>query len=532
MNIAEFREKNPEYSHVDDNALSEALYQKYYSHADKNEFMMRFVGEVAQAPEISPEGGQPTDINPKRNEQPIAFSAGARPKQPVPDDDLVKALRSSPMHRLMQVVLQSQGGPSFGELIREAVVNSPESAVNFGEAMVQPVIHPVDTFNGIKGLVKGLFQKVTGAEQQPDGPNVDALVQYYSNRYGDIPSFKQAVAEDPVGVAADVSLALSGAGGTLRASGKLSKIGPLGEAGRKLAAAGNAVEPINILKQATAGAAVKMVPKEAPSKLYESAAKFPTGKSVTPGDRKRAVNTALEHGFVPKESEIGRIWSRITENSDKVDAIIDEAAKSGETISKQRLISEIPELGEKPHPQMVRRKKALDKLSGELLEAFPDEIPVDQVQQLKRTIHRELENYYKNTAPKPAIINEFNGAVARAAMMELERLYPELQSVNKQTSDYLHLVKILENSAKRIANKEVVNLGTVVKGAAGYSIGDVGGLIGGLALGVLERDVVKSQLAIILNRAKKQGLKTRSSIPKNAAYGVGQINQQTERKGK
>ena len=212
----------------------------------------------------------------------------------------------------------------------------------------------------------------------------------------------------------------------------------------------------------------------------------------------------------------------------KVDEIIDQATNQGETISKIKLLAEIPELAQQPHPQMIPRNKTLEKLSGDLFEAFPNEIPVEQVQKLKRTIHKELANYYQNTAPKPAILNEFNAAVAKAAMHELELLYPDLQSINKQTSDYLHLVKALEQSAKRVANKNVVSLDMVIKGAAGYSVGDIGGLIGGLALGVLDRDIVKTKLAIALNKAKKKGLRTKKAAAKNVVYGAGNIEPKSE----
>ncbi len=443
------------------------------------------------------------------------------------EQDMLEAIRKTPIHGLMQLALQSRGGPSTHEVIKQAVMNTPESAVEFGKIMVQPVLHPQETFNGIKSLVMGVYQKVVGADHQPDGATVDAVAQYYSNRYGDVPSFKNAVAEDPVGVAADISLLLNGAGGAMKA-GKLAGLDVLADAGKSVSNIGNAIEPLNVLKQSTVGLASKVLPEKVPAALYESGAKLSTRKTFTPKDRQRAINTALENGFLPKEGEISKIWTKISENSDKVDSIIDQATSQGGTISKMKLLAEIPELAQQPHPQMIRRNKTLEKLSGDLLEAFPDEIPVEQVQQLKRTIHKELANFYQNTAPKPAIMNEFNAAVAKAAMHELETLYPELQSINKQTSDYLHLVKALEQSAKRVANKNVVSLDTVIKGAAGYSVGDIGGMIGGLALGVLDRDIVKAKLAITLRKAKMRGFRPKNAASKNIVYGAGNIETQDE----
>jgi hypothetical protein len=38
MNLAEIRAKYPQYKDVDDTRLADALYQKYYPHADRREF--------------------------------------------------------------------------------------------------------------------------------------------------------------------------------------------------------------------------------------------------------------------------------------------------------------------------------------------------------------------------------------------------------------------------------------------------------------------------------------------------------------
>ena len=41
MNLAEIRAKYPQYKDVDDTRLADALYQKYYPHADRREFDAR-----------------------------------------------------------------------------------------------------------------------------------------------------------------------------------------------------------------------------------------------------------------------------------------------------------------------------------------------------------------------------------------------------------------------------------------------------------------------------------------------------------
>ena len=46
MNIVEFRKKNPDYDDLSDKELSDALYSKYYSDLDKDEFETQFIGQT------------------------------------------------------------------------------------------------------------------------------------------------------------------------------------------------------------------------------------------------------------------------------------------------------------------------------------------------------------------------------------------------------------------------------------------------------------------------------------------------------
>ena len=51
MNIVEFRKKNPEYDDLSDKELSDALYSKYYSDLDKDEFETQFIGQTFEEKE-------------------------------------------------------------------------------------------------------------------------------------------------------------------------------------------------------------------------------------------------------------------------------------------------------------------------------------------------------------------------------------------------------------------------------------------------------------------------------------------------
>lgn len=156
-------------------------------------------------------------------------------------------------------------GRSWSDVPLEAVKNLPASAGNFLHALVQPVIHPVDTGNALLGLVDALGSKISrpgnlrraqDPEPTPEELTVrakreapaDAVANFFVDRYGSQEGFKNALATDPVGVAADLSTVLTG-GSMLpvRGAATMGKVGamvdPLTQTGNalKLAAKGTEI---------------------------------------------------------------------------------------------------------------------------------------------------------------------------------------------------------------------------------------------------------------------------------------------------
>lgn len=133
---------------------------------------------------------------------------------------------------------------SWYDVPMEALSNTPESALNFGKAIAQPFMHPVDTYNSMNDLLAGAVGKIPGmkagnawladmgiAERIPketlkrQEATADAVGGFYKDRYGSMEGLKNTLATDPVGALADVSTVLTGgASGATRALGQTSKI--------------------------------------------------------------------------------------------------------------------------------------------------------------------------------------------------------------------------------------------------------------------------------------------------------------------
>ena len=139
---------------------------------------------------------------------------------------------------------------SWSDVPGQALSNAPHSAMEFGKAIVQPFMHPIETAKSIKNIGHGALQKAGVMSGDEDIKYADALGGFVKDRYGGMEQIKKTLATDPVGAAADLSMAFTGGSSALaRAPGYI------GRAGEAAGAVGRAVDPINAAGKAVKGAA-------------------------------------------------------------------------------------------------------------------------------------------------------------------------------------------------------------------------------------------------------------------------------------
>lgn len=97
----------------------------------------------------------------------------------------------------------------------QALINTPQSALQFGKDLVTPILNPIETAKSLKDLGLGVYQLFTPGEQ-PNEELARAVGKYFANRYGSLEKAKQTFANDPVGFAGDASILFTG-GSTLAA---------------------------------------------------------------------------------------------------------------------------------------------------------------------------------------------------------------------------------------------------------------------------------------------------------------------------
>ena len=142
---------------------------------------------------------------------------------------------------------------AWSDVPGQMVSNFIPSATQFGADIYNTFAHPIETLTNIGNVGSGVAQKLGLKSGEEDIPYADAVGQFYKERYGSLEGFKRALAQDPVGVSADLSTALSG--GSLA----LAKApGVAGTVGRVAGAVSTATDPIRA-PVALAGVAAKKV---------------------------------------------------------------------------------------------------------------------------------------------------------------------------------------------------------------------------------------------------------------------------------
>ena len=174
-------------------------------------------------------------------------------QQATADDIAKQALAAKSKGVSADMQKPDYGSMSAGDVAMSALKSAPGSAVQMGKDIAQPFIHPVDTATNIGKIGKGVLQKLGIMEGEDATPYADAVGKFLMDRYGSGAAIKKTLATDPVGMAADLSMLLSG-GGTAAARAP----GAIGRLGEAAGAVGRAVDPLNVAAKGVQGAGYAM----------------------------------------------------------------------------------------------------------------------------------------------------------------------------------------------------------------------------------------------------------------------------------
>lgn len=160
-----------------------------------------------------------------------------------------------------------RGGMSWGDVAYNAAKNVIPSAGKLVGDYAQALLHPIDTAKAVADVGAGAIRAGAaqvlpesvmstldnlggaGENSQRAADAATAVGRFYGDRYGSMEGFKRSIAEDPVGVAADVSVPLTlGGAAAARAPGVAGRVGAITRA------AGEALDPVMLAAKGAGGA--------------------------------------------------------------------------------------------------------------------------------------------------------------------------------------------------------------------------------------------------------------------------------------
>lgn len=142
---------------------------------------------------------------------------------------------------------------TLGEMTRTAISNVPKSTGEYIGSVAHAIAHPVESAQSILNIANGALQHALpesanklmyqmNPELAKNKEIASNVADFYAQRYGSAENLKRSIAEDPVGVAGDLSSLLTMGGS---ATANLPSVA--GKAGKLVKLGGNAIEPLNVL---------------------------------------------------------------------------------------------------------------------------------------------------------------------------------------------------------------------------------------------------------------------------------------------
>lgn len=415
------------------------------------------------------------------------------------------------------------------EVIDNAIKNMPGSSLEMGKAMAQVVTNPIGVGKTMGSVVMGGLEKILPGDTKYFEKNFDAVIDFYKERYGDIESFKQTLAKDPVGVMSDAASFLVPSGGIIKGVGVATKTGKLAQIGGTIARTGARMDPYNVVKGVLAQP-LKLLPEKVPRHFYQSAAKFST--TLPSSERDAITRTALDasNQIMPTMEGMKKLRSKIDDFNQQVNDSISPNNVGFYQMDVSQLRKGLDDLKTEmlqntDEPSMV--ESAFKKVNANLdkVEKIGPTREPWRIQKIKVNIYKELQGYYEKQKASPARV-ESRKAVARNARQMLEDIVPEIKELNQKEGALIELWDAVESKANRISQRDLIGIGLPIKvasgSAGGYALaGQTGAAIGsalGLLHGIIDSPQIKSKLAIVLSRLKQQGIQV---IPTKAGTRLG-----------
>ena len=402
---------------------------------------------------------------------------------------------------------------SWTDVGKEAIMNVPESAYNFGKNIYLAFRHPIESVKSVGKLAKGGVETLIPGEQGEDEKFARQFGSFMVDRYGSVEGFKKTLAQDPIGVAADVSTVLGGVGIGVSVAGKTAQVGNLAKVAGVLQKASSVAKtaskytnPMSAVTGSLKG--IGSISEANALKLVKSAVSFSDKVGYERIDT--LSNAILSSGFNVKPSFLGKINNKLKNVQTKINGIIDKKTSTGYKIKTTEITNAIDDLINNPDELqkaglMFDDIKALESMRDQVISLNGAEVTPKTLQAIKVGMNKAFKsdlNEKWGLANKKAV-----DILRQSAKKKLEEIAPQLKSLNQKEGIMLELQDAIEKRLITYQRRSPIpikgfTLGTVAGGAVGYSTGSIGqaAAVAGTAI-VLDKIIESPSIQIKLAKA-------------------------------
>jgi len=339
--------------------------------------------------------------------------------------------------------------------------NIGESGAEYGKALIAPITDPKMALEAVKAMFTS--------------EGIEALGQFYKDRYGSSKEALRTAFKDPVGFLSDVSIV----GGPLKLTGTMMKLinKRLGSTVGRVGEGISNLDPASVATATTlAGISNLPVVRGQPESIYETALKMGTSPKTRMGQRKtreQVIQTLLEGGIpVTREGE-KKLDAMISARTQQLDELIDMAEAEGKTIPLSQITSELKALRDDisdptVNPRATEQAAAIESFAMNWLSDLGPvrELTPSQVRKLRQNLDAEL-NYDRIGSTTPPLQKRMTEAVASGARQGLRDVVEGYGQTGMDISKMLTAQEALARAVNRLDQNQSIGL----KQAIGIGIG-------------------------------------------------------------
>lgn len=453
-----------------------------------------------------PNGGQVTDTGPASDTVPMISPDGRSGDIPIAN---VAAARQAGFK--VAVSMKSPDGQTGyipAEATQAAVakgfkmvpMNVPDAAkASYWDALTNP-IGSGGQDQGVVGGIKQIGGQAIKALVQPIVHPVDTAVGLYDTVAHPIDTAK--------GIAAGVKNDYQQGGVPLAAENLAGQALGAYEGGRIAAPVAKAA--MDAIPLAAGRVALH---GKTPEAAYESAMKPSTTLSAP--DRAAIVQTGLQNEIPVSPAGVEKLSDLIDDLNQKIKDTIGadpnrpidpNAVATRADLAKAKFAQQVnaqPDLDaiEASKQQFLSEQGAMPATAKSPAQLAPP-MGAEDAQAMKQGTYRVLAGKYGEQGSATV---EAQKALARGLKEEIAAQFPEISKLNASESRLLDLQPVLERAVNRISNHQIIGIGTPVAGAAATAVtGSTGiGKVAMVAKAVLDNPNVKSRLAIAVSKGAK-----------------------------